>query len=1641
MKGKPSMDTAADSGTRSDDRHGRRSPAAVMSRIAKPLSLTIMAIVLFAVGAVLCVYSPWFQDTARQAVVQMMNRKPGTRFDVQKLRLWFPLRVQVDGLSWVQDGDTMVALNKLDGRMRLASLLDGRLDVDDARVSSAMYRLGTLDSATCIVMRASDAVLKPASVQFGRQLRIRLDNGLLKDAAMDLYINPNPPKTPADTSAQATPVVIDVVDLDIERLTYRMNMLPTIDSLGVFIDRAHLHGAHIDVVRQTVDVQSLQGSGLDASYIVPDSATIANTVVAPPDSTLTPPWTVTVADFAFDKSRALYTTRGVKPMPGFDFMYISADSIDLSVKNFYNQATTVRIPLALSGTERCGMRLDVTGNLDIDAKGLTFRKFDLSTANGTALGFDGYMGMGDLTTDFTLPLKLAARSHFAPADLALMFPAFKTYLAPLGNDDIGLDLDLDGTMASLDIDRLDLDIPGVTRLNASGNLSNVMAADGPDADIDFAGSLGNVNPWMRLMMGAGSGVVIPQLRCGGSFAMRDGAYTADIKAYTGAGSLALDGRLDGTATSYDISLDTKAFPVQAFMPAMGIGAVTGTIDAIGRGFDILSPSARLDATASIASVEYAGKTYNDITGTVQLGDGSGQLDLRSVNPGLDFDLSGELHTTSPDNYSVSVTLDGNAIDLQSLGVMTEEADLSTDMTLTGTFDRQLRNVNGALRVSRLDYQAPDMKLNVNDINARLMTNDSTVNAVLSNGDMYAFVSTPMPLDSVMAHAAGLSAVLDAQMAEHRISVVEVQRALPRFTVDVDAGSDNLITKILHDSDMSFGHLQLTTRNDSVLSLHAAVNEFQTGTTRLDTITFDIRQRGERLDYQGRIDNRPGTFDSWAHVNLDGFFENNRLGVQMRQRNLQNVTGFDIGANIDLRGDSLAVLKFDPLTPTIAYKPWTINDDNFVSYSFTHRHMDANLHMQGAGSSLALYTEHAHVHDGAAHGADEDLVLQLDNVRLQDWIQLNPFAPSMRGNISADMRINWEDRKLTGEGNMGITDFYYGKERVGDIRADLDVLTEPGGLINADVALWVNGNKSMTLRGALNDSTRTSPFNLDLSMIHFPLATVNPFMPGIARLTGTLNGMLDVTGDAAAPVLNGALALDSATVVVTMLGTKLTVSPDSIPVVNNKVTLDRFAIHACNDNPLTIDGTVDISDLTNASMNLRLAADNMLLVDTRRAPKGADVYGKALLSTDIAVKGDMKMLNINGGVTLLSGTNATYVMTDAATAIQSMSDGDMVKFVNFADTTAVAVADSIAPPSEMLLNIDARLTVQGGTTVNVDLGGSDRVVLQGQGQLNYTQNPLNDGRLTGRLNIDGGFVRYTIPMMGEKLFNFNEGSYVAFNGDMMNPLLNIHAVDRVRANVTQSGQNSRLIYFDVDLGVTGSLNNMNVAFDLATDDDATVANELATMSPSQRASAAMNLLVTNMYTGGDTKGNANLGGNALYSFLTSQLNSWAANTIKGVDLSFGISQYDRTVGGATSQTTQYSYRVSKALFNDRFKIVIGGNYSTDDDANQNLAQNLINDVSIEYMLNKAGSMYVRIFRHTGYESILEGEITQTGVGFVYKRKLNNLRSLFRRPRRHSAPAPQPAEPAQPAQPSGSDQPAATLQTSETQHTDRDHETAQ
>ena len=531
----------------------------------------------------------------------------------------------------------------------------------------------------------------------------------------------------------------------------------------------------------------------------------------------------------------------------------------------------------------------------------------------------------------------------------------------------------------------------------------------------------------------------------------------------------------------------------------------------------------------------------------------------------------------------------------------------------------------------------------------------------------------------------------------------------------------------------------------------------------------------------------------------------------------------------------------------------------------------------------------------------------------------------------------------------------------------------------------------------------TPRKVTLGLKRFPLYIANAFLgPDVARLSGYLTGNLDMKGKFTEPLLNGAIGCDSVGVFLPIIGSSLRFDNDSVTLADNVVRFNDFDIWGANRNPLVISGDVDATRFSDIKFNLALKARNFQLMNNDKRAR-SEMYGKMFLDLDATARGPMRHFNINADLDVLSGSEVTYSVSQTTAELRQQDAGDVVRFVNFNDTAKVVAADTVAPA--MAMRIVAGLTIQPGTLVNVEIPGtattgSGKVQINPSGTLNYFQNYMGDMRLNGRLGLGDGYARYNVPLMGEKKFVLNPSSYVLWNGDLMNPVLSIAATDVVKANLLQDG-NSRMVNFLVKLSVGNNLSAPKVLFDLSTDDDMTIQNDLLSMSAEQRSMAAINLLLTGQYNqqGVKTPSSDLLSSNVLtdklYGMLTGQLNSWLANNVRGVDLSFGVDQYDRTVNGESGTAMSYSYSMSKSLFNNRFKISVGGNYTTDASADENFSENLINDISFEYILKQtsATTMYLRLFRHTGYESILEGEITETGGGFVLKRRLSTLRDLF------------------------------------------------
>lgn len=1551
--------------------------------------LGLLAIVLLAVVAL---YLPPVQDFVVKTVLEKVNADPAMHISVDRFRLSPPVNLSAGGVTVVQQGDTMVAVNNAGLKVAVLPLLLGNVNVDDLILDGVKFNLGTPDSALYLKSEITSGLIDGVSIGLSSH---NIEIETIKVDGTDVFLNLLNDSTATDTVTASEPLPWKILlhDFDLDSLNFAMKMAPTIDSLGVAIPAGNISEATIDLAHQRIDAMSLTVDSLTAAYLTPAVTAKDATVVASPDSVpSSAPWEINVGKIRLSARQGLYGTTDAVPQPGLDMNYIEVTKVDILIDSLYNRGVEIKVPIKrIAAHERSGLDMNLTGLFIMDEDSMNLDDIHLSTLF-SAIDLNAMMGMK--STGLPMPLRVKGKGYLSPNDINLAMPAMRTMTAGIpATSLLDINIDIDGTEGWYNVNDISLRLPRCFDIAANGSIYGLPEINDLLGNFDLSGHIAN-GRWIRPSLVAAKldkTVAVPPLTLKGDMKMKAGTIQGKLSAVTDKGKIALDASWTGRKEAYNVDLSTTDFPVDAFLPSMGIERVTANANVKGHGYDPTSVKTSLNADVHVRSISYNKHPLTDIALRARVDSGLGDITLSSSNSLASFDIraNGNLSST-PYNWKMQADLDN--IDLQGLGL--------TDSVMKGSANIQGRasvtpgpggSISANVDLKELDWTMSSSRIYTDGLRAHFLTNDSLTSAMINDHDLTAHFESAMSLDTIMNRFTALSSSLDSVMARHSIDVLAIQQTMPPFTFDMTAGSNNIINNYLTSADMGITGLDMLLRNDSLINMRARVLNFNSGTTVIDTITANIYQTADTLKYLFKVGNRPGTLDQWAHVSAYGRLVGNHASFLINQENIDNLTGYRLGFIGEWQPDEI-IVKVVPKNPIIGYKTWTVNDSNFISLNTVHNHFDADLNMRSAESSIHLYT------DEAAHKADslqEDLILDIKDIKLQEWLVLNPFAPPISGNISADMRFGWDDKSINGSGLLSLDDLIYGKERVGSFDLGLELSTNTKGTVRASASLMVDSIKTITAVGNLNDSTARNPFLLDFRMIHFPLHILNPFLPkDMARLNGTLNGVMDITGSLAEPIFNGHLSFDSTSLTIPMFGTTYHFSDNPIPMDSNVVTFDNYRIESANDNPLVIDGTVDARHISDIRIDLDMAGNEMQIINSKKK-RGVLVFGKAFANLQASVHGNMERLNVDATVDVLENTNVTYVLSSATENLTSRSNIDMVKFVNFSDSTLVAQEDSITT-SSMMLSIDATLRVYQGSVLTVDLStdGKNRVQLLTSGSLNYNMNYMGDSHVTGRLNLNGGYVRYTPPLMSEKLFNFQEGSYVSFNGNMMNPYLNIKAIDVLRANVQQEGQNSRLINFDVILSITNSLDNMDLAFDLTTNDDITVANELQSMTPEQRANQAMNLLLYNVYTGPGTKASSSLSGNPLYSFLESQVNSWAANNIKGVDLSFGIDQYDRTVDGASQTATSYSYKVSKSLFNDRFKISVGGNYSTDTEANEDIAQNLINDISFEYYLTPSGSMYIKIFRHTGYESILEGEITQTGVGFVYKRKLRKLSEMFK-----------------------------------------------
>ena len=1548
-------------------------------------------------------YIPWVQNKIADAACEIASEKTGMDISVGDVNIKFPLDVTATDVQVIdQNGDTLFKADEVKADVKPKPLIDKKVEAENVSLKGAKSQVKTEDGSTDLDVDVDEASIDAASVDLNDN-KVDVNNAALKGGKAKMSYKPEKKKTDPDKEP-SKPWKVNAKKVTADDLDYKMDMKPTFDNLDAKVKHAEAKDVKVDTGEQTVDVGSLDVDQADVNYEHPSEKDAKQyskdhpmPADQPKDSGDDKPWKVKADKVNVTNSRGRYAQTGKKPnKPGtsLDPDNIEVEDLNARVENLEYNGDDFKVPVKhLSGKERSGLQVkDASGTVSKNKNGLDLNDTRVKT-KGSDIKLDAHVdqdmldgkpnGKATIDTDSKIDLneveKLVPEARKALKDIPHNKPV-KVKAKARGNTD------------RVDIQSLDADVPGVGRVKGKGTIYHPTDMDRMKADLDTEVDLRDPSV-LNKMLGLDD-VKLPPMKLSGKINKGGCRYVArNLRVSTGGGTMSGSGYYDQCNENYDVDATFSNFPVKSFLPKYDVSGLTASVKAQGHGFDFTDcGSTWTDATVNLGSVRYEGKHYGNIKARGKLRGGYADAYAVSSSPGADFDVNAH-GTICNDHYIFTADGDVRDLDLKRHGLYDGTCDGSARFHAEGDINLRTQEWDADLALTDLDWRIDSSYLVADDAHASLHSTPWETCITVDNEDNHAHLNAPDGVMSLIEDFQNTAQEIKRQYDERSIDVERLKEPMPRFSFDMNMGTDGVVQRYLQQYEFDFRNINCTMSSDSTFHLNGLAHGISYGDTNIDTISIHANELNNKyIAFNAHMGNRPGTWDEYAQVNIEGGVKGQALDFMLDHQNIEGQTGYHLGVNSRLNEDQVRIKLFGD-NPIVGYRQWTVNDDNFVNVNYRTRMIDAKLSLESDSSNIVLLTNHL------PNDSNEEIIVYIDNLKLEEWTQMVPMLDRTSGTMDANIDLTWDGVNADGDGTIEIKDFVYNGKPEGDVTLNANFDLDPvnsSTRLTADLIL--DGKEAVTLQGTLNDAATGSPFNFDARFNRFPLRRANAFIPGdYIWLEGYAIGDLTVTGSSDHPSINGYFTADSASVNLPRYGSSLTMTSARIPVTDNIITLDNYRLIGANRSPVVVNGTVDLRDLDNMIIDLKATGREVQFMDSKQDDV-TQIFGKGLADISATVKGHGDVMTVKADATLLSGSNITYVMKNDITQLSKTVDENMVTFTNFNQPTSgqgVLITGSGSSANNILVNI----IVEQGAKINAFLSedGQNRATVDGNGRLKYWLDFAGRDNLTGPYIIENGFLRYTPPLISQKHFDITRGSSITWSVEMLNPQLNLKGVAHQKTGVkNESKGTTDLVEFIIDANVGGTLNAIDLSFDLRCESEGenlSVQDELQSMSATDRSQAAINMLLYNNYTG--TKSSPNFtkqtATTALFSFLQTQLNNWAAQTLPGVDLSFGINQYAGS--NDNSIQTSYSYRLAKTLFNDRFKIVVGGEYRTDADE-EAFANNLFNDISLEYYLNDAGSRYLKLFRHSSFESILESQVTETGVAYVLKRKLTNLKNLFK-----------------------------------------------
>ena len=1521
------------------------------------LGLLLTPLLLFLILAAL-LYVPPVQNWAVRKATRIASEQTEKRISVGSVRLKWPLDLQLNEFMMLNEWDDTVAyVGQLVADVQLRPLLSKRVVVNELEVRQAV--LDTYDLLSDVQVSGHIGRLRLASRGIDLSAGTAEVNGArLEDAQLDILLSDT---AAVDTTESETLWRIDADRIGISRTAVNVRLPGDTVSVGGYLGEATAENVRADLARGEYTVGRLNLEGGTAHYTTgrnadPDIGLSAISLHV--DSTYYGP----------EGLRLTVRQAAMKERSGLEVTELhGAVAMNADLSNVKLPGLTLKTPDS-----------DIYAEADIDlsvADSLNPGKMHVRT-----LAQIGKQDLQKLSSFIALPPELNWKN----------WP----------NHPLTLRGSVNGNVQRMELTGVDLTLPTALHVKVDGVVHNLTDTDRMTADLNVEAEAHDIG-FVTAMAGSSlpAGMSIPRgMSLSGQVKADGPRYDFDVTAREGSGTVSAKGSYNGTTERYDADVKVSNVNVRHFLPGDSIGLVSAQAKVAGQGFDLMSAHSRLQADATVSQLQYGAWDLSGMALQATLTNGRANACIESHNQLLSgtMSLDALLETSRMD---ATLEPDIQRIDLQQLRLsevplvvgVGGKVELHSDL-------RQTHEVRG--RLSNL-YMKDEKRIHrPADIGIYLKTNPDTTYLRAQSGDFIVKADAQGGYMQLISKATTLKDSIMAQITQKVIDQPRLKSLLPTMKIYMESGQDNPVTSLLktYGIEMKNLHADLNSSPDTGLNGDMEVNTLYVDSTLIDTLRLHLRQRGERLTYQAQVTNNRRNPQIVFNTLIDGHLTEHGALAGLRYFDQQGRMGMRIGAQASMEDNGIRI-QLMPEQPTVGYKVFTLNKDNYIFIDRQNK-IQAQVDLIAADKTgVKIYTENQ---DSTMR---QDLTVSINRLNLGEFTSVLPYVPHVEGILNGDYHIvQDQEERISVASDMEVSGMVYEGSPIGDVNTELVYMQREGGTHALDATLYKDGNEVGQLSANLTPGAKADePTAIDATfqMTRLPLNLTNGFVPDrLIGLEGYGEGELTIKGTTARPQVDGEVYVDSAYLVSVPYGIKMRFDNDPVRIVGSHLLLENFGLYAYNDEPLNMQGDIDFSDIDHPGIDLRMRARNLLLIDAKQAP-GSIAFGKAFVNFFARLQGPFDAMQMRGRLDVLGSTNLTYMLLDSPLSTDNRLD-DLVKFTDFSDSTQTVVHR----PQPSGLNADLTISVSEGThvTCNLNAEATNYIDLTGGGDLRMRYN-AEGLSMTGRYTLANGEMKYSLPVIPLKTFTIQNGSYVEFMGDPMNPRLNITATERNKATVGNEGEPSRIVEFDCGVVITKTLKEMGVEFIIRAPEDMAVNSTLQSMTVEERSKVAVTMLTTGMYTADGNTGGFTMN-TALSSFLQNEINNITGSALKTLDLSVGM---DNTTDASGASHTEYSFKFSKRLWNNRLKIELGGKVSSGQDAALGQKNSFFDNVTMEYRLDQAGQKNLKLFYQQNVYDWLDGYTGLFGGGFVWRKKMDSLWDIFKKttqqplmPRQQPAP---------------------------------------